>query len=241
MLFVDKSFLNMLLLMVRYDSFFKPLIRYSRVILAVLSGHNLSCIKRDRTLFENIKFSIDKGQLLHVKGANGAGKTSLLRILVGLSQPDSGQVLFENHCIFAHPADFHSSLVYFGHKLGLNPSLSAIENLRFWCELNQIEFHIDNIYKVLEKVGLVGLEALPVGNLSAGQQRRVSLTRIWLKSTSCLWVLDEPFTALDVDGIELLKNKIVEHLTNHGSVVMTSHQRLDLSWKVKELHLEYQI
>lgn len=209
--------------------------------MAVLSGQNLSCIKRDRTLFERIDFSIEKGQLLHVKGANGAGKTSLLRILVGLSQPDSGKVLFKEHCIFTNPADYHPSLVYFGHKLGLNPSLSAVENLRFWCELNQLEFHIDYIFSLLEKVGLVGLEDLPVGNLSAGQQRRVSLTRIWLKSSACLWVLDEPFTALDVDGIELLKSKIVEHLEQQGSVIMTSHQRLDLSCTVKELHLEYQI
>jgi heme exporter protein A len=209
--------------------------------LAVLSGHNLSCIKRDRTLFESIDFSIEKGQLLHVKGANGAGKTSLLRILVGLSQPDCGKVLFENRCIFRYPADYHPSLVYFGHKLGLNQSLSAIENLRFWCELNQVEFHIDYIFSLLEKVGLVGLEELPVGNLSAGPQRRVSLTRIWLKSTARLWVLDEPFTALDVDGIDLLKSRIVEHLEQQGSVVMTSHQQLDLIRPIKELHLEYQI
>lgn len=209
--------------------------------MAVLSGQNLSCIKRDRTLFESIDFSIEKGQLLHVKGLNGAGKTSLLRILVGLSQPDTGKVLFENQCIFTSPAEYHPSLVYFGHKLGLNPSLSAIENLRFWCELNQVEFLIDNIYSLLEKLGLVGLEDLPVGNLSAGQQRRVALTRIWLKSSACLWVLDEPFTALDVDGIDLLKSRILEHLEEQGSVIMTSHQHLDLSCTVKELHLEYQI
>lgn len=208
--------------------------------MAVLSGQKLSCIKRDRTLFENLDFSVEQGQLLHVTGANGAGKTSLLRIIVGLSQPNSGLIEFQGGPISSEAGDFQRSLVYFGHKLGLNPVLSAIENLRFWCELNLVEVHIDHLYELLSMLGLVGLEDLPVSNLSAGQQRRVALTRLWLKPTK-IWVLDEPFTALDTEGIAILKDKLASHLAANGSIIMTSHQRLDLPCQVRELNLEYKI
>lgn len=198
-------------------------------------------MKRDRTLFEDVSYSVAQAELLHVKGPNGAGKTSLLRILVGLSEADAGQVLFHSQQIHENLERFHSNLVYFGHKPGLNQSLSAIDNIRFWCQQHGIQTDIDVLFPLLGELGLVGLEDLPVGNLSAGQQRRVALSRLWLKKSATIWVLDEPFTALDVQGIAVLQHKLVDFLAQGNSVVMTSHQQLALPYTVKELVLEYQI
>jgi heme exporter protein A len=192
-------------------------------------------------LFEKLELSVNAGELLYIKGPNGAGKTSLLRILVGLSEPACGNVLFEDQVLSKVRDKFHGQLVYFGHKLGLNQTLSAVENLYYWCMQQGQELSELKSYQLLESLGLVGLEELPVSNLSAGQQRRVALARLWLKPQARLWVLDEPFTALDVQGIQLLKDRITEHLQAKGSVIMTSHQNLELDYPTSELVLEYRI
>lgn len=209
--------------------------------MALLSAHNLSCVKRDRVLFENLELSVDAGELLYIKGPNGAGKTSLLRILVGLSESAWGEVLFAGQPLSQVREKYHSQLVYFGHKLGLNQNLSAVENLHYWCMQQGQELSKLQSYQLLESLGLVGLEELPVSNLSAGQQRRVALARLWLKPQALLWVLDEPFTALDVQGIQLLKDRITTHLQAKGAVIMTSHQSLELDYATSELVLEYRI
>jgi heme exporter protein A len=123
----------------------------------------------------------------------------------------------------------------------VNTSLSGVENLKFWCQLHQVDVAEQEIYRVLASLSLVGLEDLPVGNLSAGQQRRVALARFWLKSNAALWILDEPFTALDVDGIALLRERLLMHLAQQGTVIMTSHQLLHIDYPTKELVLEYRI
>ena len=209
--------------------------------LAVLSGQNLSCVKQDRALFENIDLCVNESEILYVRGQNGAGKTSLLRILVGLSDPASGQVLFDDQPIKVNAPNFHRELVYFGHKLGLNSDLNALENLAYWCQLNSVQTDQQQLYSLLATLGLVGLEDLPIRQLSAGQQRRVALGRLWLKTKARLWILDEPFTALDVQGIALLKNKLLSHLDSGGAVIITSHQQLDLPYKTQELMLEYRL
>ena len=192
-------------------------------------------------MFEDLDLSVDTGELLYIKGPNGAGKTSLLRILVGLSEPATGQVAFRGEAIHKVRDTYHAQLVYFGHKPGLNQNLSALENLHYWC-LQHSHYRTENeLYTLLDTLGLVGLEDLPVANLSAGQQRRVALSRLWLKADASLWVLDEPFTALDVQGITLLKNRLAEHLQKKGLVVMTSHQRLEIDYPTRELVLEYRI
>lgn len=209
--------------------------------LVAISGQKLSCIKQDRTLFSNVSFTLAPSELLHVCGQNGAGKTSLLRIIVGLSEPANGSVQFGGQDAGLFAAEYHQTLVYLGHKPGLNMTLNALENLLFWCRFNQVKVSQDAIYSVLAEVGLVGLEDLPVGQLSAGQQRRVALTRIWLKTAAKIWVLDEPFTALDVQGIDMLKQKIRSHLLSGGSVILTSHQSFDLDYPTKKLWLDYQL
>lgn len=204
-----------------------------------LVAHNLTCIKRDRVLFEALDFAVDSGELLHVQGANGAGKTSLLRIVTGLAEPAAGKVMWQGVPITADPSGFQRQLLFFGHKLGVNLCLNALENLQYWCQMQGLAVNAD-LYALLDTLGLVGLEELPCRQLSAGQQRRVALARLWLKPAS-LWVLDEPFTALDRNGVAMLKQKIVSHLETGGTVLMTSHQQLDLNYPVKALQLEYRI
>ncbi|WP_293759233.1 cytochrome c biogenesis heme-transporting ATPase CcmA [uncultured Paraglaciecola sp.] len=209
--------------------------------MTVLSVTNLSVVKRDRLLFENINFDVERGTLLYVKGQNGAGKTSLLRVLAGLVEPDSGEVHFCQQDIKDYRENYYQHLVYFGHKLGINLTLSALENLEFWCKQHQVTISVDTIFCTLAKLNLVGLEDIPVANLSAGQQRRVALARFWFKQDAKLWILDEPFTALDTQGIELLSKQITQFLGIGGSVVVTSHQALRLDYPTDEITLEYRI
>ena len=211
------------------------------MFLAVFSAHDLSVTKRDRLLFDKVNFSLDKGDLLYVKGPNGAGKTSLLRVLTGLVDADHGEVKFSDKNIADDREPYHQKLIYFGHNLGVNSTLSAVENIGFWCNQHGVEVAQAEIYALLASLSLVGLEDLPVGNLSAGQQRRVALARFWLKKNATLWILDEPFTALDVDGIALLSMRLREHLAQQGTIIMTSHQVLDIDYPTKELVLEYRI
>lgn len=209
--------------------------------MAVLSVTNLSVIKRDRLLFENLNFAVEQGSLLYVKGQNGAGKTSMLRVLAGLVAADSGDVFFQQQNILDCRENYHQNLVYFGHKLGINLTLSAVENLQYWCKQHQVAISVETIFSTLVRLNLVGLEDIPVANLSAGQQRRVALARFWFKQDAKIWILDEPFTALDTQGIELLSKQITKFLSGGGSVVMTSHQALRLDYPTDELTLEYRI
>ncbi|MCF2948468.1 cytochrome c biogenesis heme-transporting ATPase CcmA [Paraglaciecola aquimarina] len=209
--------------------------------MAVLSTQNLSVIKRDRLLFDQVNLSVDSGSLLYVKGPNGAGKTSLLRVLTGLVEPESGIVFYQDKKIQKCGEDYATNLVYFGHKLGVSGSLSAVENLQYWCDSHQVKVDTNTIYQTLEKLNLVGLEDIPVASLSAGQQRRTALARLWLKADAKLWILDEPFTALDVQGINVLSDKLIDYLSKGGAVIITSHQLLELDYPTQELTLEYRI
>ncbi|WP_371192532.1 cytochrome c biogenesis heme-transporting ATPase CcmA [Glaciecola sp. SC05] len=217
---------------------FRRLIYVSK-LLTVLSARDLSCEKQDRILFENVDLQIEAGELVLLRGENGAGKTSLLRILVGLSQAQAGSVSIcgedVNHDI--NLASQH--IIYFGHKLGVSGLLSPIENLTFWCKQHGLAISHDNIVDTLETLGLEGLESLPVKYLSQGQQRRVSLARLWLKNDAKLWVLDEPMTALDVQMVAQVEQKITAFLRAGGSVLMTSHQAVKIEHEQREFTLEY--
>ena len=201
----------------------------------------MSVTKRDRLLFDNLNFAVEPGTLLYIKGQNGAGKTSLLRVLAGLVEADCGEVHFSQQNIKHYPEQYHQNLVYFGHKLGISQTLTPIENLQFWCKQHQVVMAEETIFTLLAHLNLVGLEDIPVANLSAGQQRRVALARFWCKATAKLWILDEPFTALDTQGIALLSEQITNFLGNGGAVIMTSHQQLQLDYATKELTLEYRL
>lgn len=175
---------------------------------------------------------VESGQLWHVTGPNGAGKTSLLRILAGLSQADQGSVTYPEN------KDSDIPLLYLGHKLAQSRHLSALENLNYWANMHGLTPELDALYSLLTKYQLVGLEDLPTGQLSAGQQRRVSLARTALVKTP-LWILDEPYTSLDVDGVAFIQAEIDAFVASGGAVIMTSHQNLASTQKVNNLVLEY--
>lgn len=208
----------------------------------MLVVNNLSCERQHRLLFEHLSFSVTSGQLYHVKGKNGAGKSSLLKILAGLMEPESGTVEFDGEVISQLGTSFNQELCYLGHKTGVNLLLTAEENLDYWRRAHNVDkdqqTNLDSM-TILQKIGLVGLEDVSAGQLSAGQQRRVALARLWV-SDARLWILDEPFTALDVELIAELQNQIKRHISNGGGVIITSHQPVSIAdVQVDTLEIDY--
>ncbi|NIY45962.1 cytochrome c biogenesis heme-transporting ATPase CcmA [Cedecea colo] len=190
----------------------------------MLNAIKLTCTRDERTLFSELSFSVSAGEMVQVAGQNGAGKTSLLRILAGLSQAEEGDVHWQGKTLRRSRDIYHQDLLWLGHQPGIKTVLTAFENLSF--------FHGDcaaaQRWQALAGAGLVGFEDVPVSQLSAGQQRRVALARLWL-SKAKLWILDEPFTALDVVGIEKLTQQMMRHTREGGMVILTTHQPLALS------------
>ncbi|MDC9497190.1 MULTISPECIES: cytochrome c biogenesis heme-transporting ATPase CcmA [unclassified Pseudoalteromonas] len=199
---------------------------------------SVTCIKQERCLFADLNFSLNSGQIMQLAGPNGAGKTSLLRIVAGFSVPDEGAIFYNQQAITKHYEEYATDLLFIGHKTGVNVQLSALENVRHWLHINGYTNEPD-LYPILAKLGLVGLEDVPVRMLSAGQQRRVALVRLWL-SDAKLWVLDEPFTALDKNGVAFLQKRFSEHLKSGGAILLTTHQDLTTQFEnLQTVTLEY--
>lgn len=188
-----------------------------------LSLQNLACQRGERLLFRGLSRDFKNGDFVQIEGHNGIGKTSLLRILAGLAQPLEGEVRWDSEPIIKQREIYHQHLLYLGHLSGVKPELTAWENLQFYQKISQAEQGDDALWAVLEKVGLLGREDLPAAQLSAGQQRRIALARLWLSQTA-LWILDEPFTAIDKKGVEILTALFDEHAEKGGIVLLTSHQ-----------------
>jgi heme exporter protein A len=203
----------------------------------MLEVAGLECIRGDRRLFSGLEFSLDSGELLYLHGHNGSGKTTLLRAICGLIAPSHGEVLWKGQNIRRQRDDFAAEVVYIGHKNGIKDDLTGTENLRIACKLDGISLSEPEAWQALETIGLRGHEDLPTRVLSQGQKRRVSLARL-LVNRSPLWILDEPFTALDKAAVELLQSVIREHVANGGMVILTTHQEVDLTaGQVKRLQL----
>ncbi|TMO75510.1 heme ABC transporter ATP-binding protein CcmA [Pseudoalteromonas sp. S3776] len=199
---------------------------------------SVTCIKQERCLFADLNFSLNSGQIMQLAGPNGAGKTSLLRIVAGFSVPDEGAIFYKQQAITKHYEEYARDLLFIGHKTGVNAQLSALENVSHWLHINGYTNEPD-LYPMLAKLGLVGLEDVPVRMLSAGQQRRVALVRLWL-SDAKLWVLDEPFTALDKNGVAFLQQRFSEHLKSGGAILLTTHQDLTTQFEnLQTVTLEY--
>lgn len=194
----------------------------------VLRVSDLSCVRGDRTLFSGLSFALAAGQLLHVRGDNGVGKTSLLRLLVGLSAPATGTISWQGISISDPDSDFRRQMVFLGHHVALKSDLTALENLTFAAAMEGLEVSRTDLLSALAEFGLRDRAQHPVAWLSAGQTRRVLLAWLAIKSAP-LWVLDEPFNALDVRAVDDLSSRITAHLTQGGLVVMTSHQPLPFS------------
>lgn len=193
---------------------------------AQLSIHDLACVRDDRILFEGLNFSLEKGQLLHINGHNGSGKTSLLRILCGLSLAESGEIYWQGDPIDNQYDSYLNELNYIGHHPGIKADLSALENLQTARAMSSQPLLNIDLDEVLDTVGLYGFEDIPARQLSAGQKRRVALARLWVSSAK-LWILDEPFTALDKKGIKMVEDKLLEHADNGGIAILTSHHLID--------------
>lgn len=189
----------------------------------MLSAHRLACVRGDRHLFSALSLSVCAGEWLHVRGANGAGKTSLLRLLAGLAQPAEGDVLWAGKSIWEDGGAYRRNLLFLGHQGALKEDLTAQESLLFSAAIDGFSLSHGDATLALGKVGLKGSEDVPVRCLSAGQKRRVMLARLVSRAAK-LWILDEPFTALDIKAVETLEALIGEHVNAGGMAVMTSHQ-----------------
>jgi heme exporter protein A len=190
-----------------------------------LEARALTCIRGDRELFSGLDLQVFAGQCLHVRGENGVGKTSLLRLLTGLTSPESGEVLWGGRPIKKEVSDYHGQLLFLGHRDALKEDLSAIENLRLYAAIDGIALSEQDAFTSLWRFGLKGRDDLPVNCLSAGQKKRVLMARM-LTRRAQVWILDEPFNALDTHAVQELQELIAEHLQGNGLVVLTSHQPL---------------
>jgi heme exporter protein A len=184
----------------------------------------LACERDWRVLFEHLELQLGAGDMLQISGPNGSGKTSLLRLLAGLMQPSAGQVLFDGVALTERHQALAAQLLWIGHAAGIKDLLSAEENLAWLCALHRPASR-EAIWTALAAVGLRGFEDVPCHSLSAGQQRRVALARLYLDNPP-LWILDEPFTALDKQGVAQLEQHLAQHCEQGGMVVLTTHHSL---------------
>ena len=201
----------------------------------MLSAHGLTCVRGERRLFAGLDFEVGPGQWLHVQGENGAGKTSLLRMLVGLMATAAGEIRWDGVPVRTLAEDYHRVLLFLGHHGAVKEELTALENLQLSSALDGEHLADGEALAALHRFGLKGREELPVRFLSAGQKRRVLLARLVTKKAK-LWVLDEPFTALDVKAVGMLSALVGEHLASGGMAVLTSHQAMPIAGG-KAVHL----
>jgi heme exporter protein A len=193
----------------------------------MFSVSNLSCSKGYKRLFSGVSFTLQPGQWLHLEGDNGVGKTSLLRLACGLSALEDGEITWNQQAVVQNPEAFRADLAYLGHQLALKEDLTPMENLRADAAVAGRPLKPEDALKALAQLGLRGREHLPVRVLSQGQKRRTALARL-LVSSAKLWILDEPFVALDTAAQNALTQVINGHLAQQGMVLLTSHQAVSL-------------
>jgi heme exporter protein A len=193
----------------------------------VLEASNLDCRRGGRPLFRGLSFSLQGGELLRIGGANGAGKTSLLKILCGLLAPDAGEVSWLGTPIRRLREDYSRHLVYLGHAPAVKDDLTAVENLSVACTLAGREVSAGQARQALESYGLAASD-VPVRRLSQGQRRRAALARLLLSAHAPLWLLDEPFAALDTGAARFTEELISRHVAAGGAAIYTTHQAANI-------------
>lgn len=202
----------------------------------LLRVQSLFCERDERVLFSGLTFSLQAGQLMQVLGSNGSGKTTLMRIVCGLNDAYEGDIFWRGAPVHQQRENFLASLLYIGHRVGVNRVLTPRENLH-WSASLHTPVAASDIDAALARVGLKAYEDIPCRNLSAGQNQRVSLARL-LISPATLWILDEPFTTLDVYGVRELELLLAEHIAQGGAVLVTTHHRLNVRCAVERLNLD---
>jgi len=196
----------------------------------------LECVRDDRLLFSDLSFLLAEAEVVQIEGANGSGKTSLLRIICGLRLPESGQVFWQGEEISANREDYYASMVYIGHLPCVKAELTVMENVRSLLDTRSLSLSATTIETALEKVGLASYEDVAAKALSSGQRRRILLAFVALAQAR-LWILDEPLTALDVEGVALMESMILEHRAAGGSVIFTTHHGMQLDCEMRSIHL----
>ena len=202
----------------------------------MLEVQSLECVRDDRLLFNDLSFTVSDAEVLQIEGPNGCGKTSLLRIICGLRLPEAGKVLWCDESIRANREDFYANMVYIGHLPCIKADLTVSENVRALLDTRSLSVANTALEQVLEKVGLVGYDDVPGKALSSGQRRRILLAFVEL-SDAKLWILDEPLTALDVEGVKLMESMIIKHRDSGGSVIFTTHHGMQLDCDMRSVQL----
>jgi heme exporter protein A len=195
----------------------------------MLEASELEATRGDAVLFSGLGFALAPGALLHVTGANGSGKTSLLRALCGLLLPSAGEVRWNGENVRRLREEYWKCLAYVGHTDALKDDLTAEENLAVGCALAGLAVPAAQARAALESFGLGARARLPVRALSQGQRRRAALARLAVSDALPLWILDEPFAALDTAAVELVRSLAGQHLAGGGMVVITSHQEVGIA------------
>ena len=206
------------------------------VLTLRLQARGLACERDDRWLFEELDLDIRGGEIVRVEGPNGSGKTTLLKILSGQLTDYHGELFWNERPMRQARQAFLENLLYLGHAPGVKAALTPLENLAWYQALAGEVSHEAPRLAALESVGLAGFEDVPAGQLSAGQQRRVALARLELTPRP-LWVLDEPFTAIDREGVAALEERLVIHARSGGCVLVTTHHELKASQELRRVRL----
>jgi heme exporter protein A len=200
--------------------------------MSKLTVNNLNCQRGYNLLFENLSFNLNPGEVLRISGPNGSGKTSLLKIIAGLNSSESGSIVFNQ--TNPNSEKYQLETLYLGHYAALSSELSCIENLEYLTNLST-KIVTPDFHKALKEAGLKNYENELVGKLSAGQKRRVALSLLFI-SQSKVWLLDEPFTSLDSDGIKIIESQIEKHRSKGGLCILTTHQDCNIK-NLKEISL----
>ncbi len=202
----------------------------------MLEIQSLECVRDDRLLFSELSFSVAEAEVLQIEGPNGSGKTSLLRIVCGLRLAEAGKVLWQGESVNVNREDYYANMVYIGHLPCIKAELTVLENVRALLDTRSLSVPYKKIESALAKVGLASYEDVAGKALSSGQRRRILLAFIELAEAK-LWILDEPLTALDVQGVALMESMILEHRQAGGSVIFTTHHGMQLDCEMRSVQL----
>jgi len=202
----------------------------------MLETQSLECVRDDRLLFSGLSFTVADAEVLQIEGPNGSGKTSLLRIICGLRQAEAGKILWRGESISSNREDYYANMVYIGHLPCIKGDLTVLENVRALLDTRSLSLSTAEIEAALAKVGLATYEDVQGKALSSGQRRRILLAFVEL-SRAKLWILDEPLTALDVQGVALMESMILDHKNAGGSVIFTTHHGMQLDCEMSSVQL----